>query len=375
MFPNRSAVLVVTAWKRPESTGEGHERRRQTELLGWEVEVGDTGALLDRCLQKDTDTVQRFVIFSPPGTALAPRQQRNCVALLSELVYSHYLGDQRIENAYNSVGHYLKNNLDILMRLLDDNRNIRPELKSLYQFAGMFELIGKLGREPFQSNILDRKYRDGWPEVVRTRMVLSEIAELLVRKTVHYLKREDYDHEHPLVIRRICDGEVTEVPTLCGINDVTVSIPPFSSTKECRHADLFLLAGLSEICRNAVLATSDNNRSAIEREYEGGFRHVDFEVVIDEADPSVGVTIWNPFAGMLVTRSTAVARLSRVYALLERAVELTPAAKSIHSHGCVKRGREHAALYARSQFRYYPARLPFHGSHTAQSLSKREVST
>jgi hypothetical protein len=165
------------------------------------------------------------------------------------------------------------------------------------------------------------------------------------------------------------------VPTRCGINDVTVSIPPFSSTKECRHADLFLLAGLSEICRNAVLATSDNNRSAIEREYEGGFRHVDFEVVIDEADPSVGVTIWNPFAGMLVTRSTAVARLSRVYALLERAVELTPAAKSIHSHGCVKRGREHAALYARSQFRYYPARLPFHGSHTAQSLSKREVST
>jgi hypothetical protein len=114
-----------------------------------------------------------------------------------------------------------------------------------------------------------------------------------------------------------------------------------------------------------VLATSDNNRNAIHNQYEDGFRHVDFEVSIDHSEGAVTVTIWNPFAGFNVTRSTAVERLSRVYSLLESAVELAPAARSIHLHGRVKKGPDRAALYAQSQFRFFPMRLPFQGAHLA----------
>jgi len=111
------------------------------------------------------------------------------------------------------------------MRLLDERRNIRPEIKSLYRFAGMFELIGKLGREPIPSSFLDPQYRQAWPEVAGRKEVPSDIARVLVERTIQYLRREDCELD--LVIGRICDGRISEAREPAAAQEENRHVPPF----------------------------------------------------------------------------------------------------------------------------------------------------
>ncbi len=149
----------------------------------------------------------------------------------------------------------------------------------------------------------------------------AEAAEMVIRQIVApYSKDPDDGRDNELQLRRIDGDQIIAVDPIEFVRDI--DLPPLSSAAHSAPA-FAILAGLSEIVRNAVKAVTDKSkRGDINRSY--GKLHLDYRIAVDLERSEVIVSIWNPFAGQGPQASETISRMVTMYQRLG-AVEVTPA--------------------------------------------------
>ncbi len=164
-----------------------------------------------------------------------------------------------------------------------------------------------------------------WPENFSASKHLIKAAEacdIVVRQVVSsYIDGLEFE------LRRIDGQEFMIVPPINSVNRARIDLPPLSNSPSLAPP-YAILAGLSELVRNAVRAvTSSAVRGDIKHNY--GKLHLDYTISIDKEKEEVCVSIWNPYSGQAPLVSETINYMIRMYEQIG-AVEITPVRDNPH---------------------------------------------
>jgi hypothetical protein len=276
-------------------------------------------------------------------------QLRGLKQQLKELVEQPEDSDGRQKTPPESKLNEIKRSLKALpVDVLDSADACLGKLATFSATPELFRVMGKFVSGELPYEWARKELADEWPEGFMPSEHLAKAAEAcdtVVRQVVSsYVKGLDFE------LRKIEDGKLVSVQPIDRVEQARIELPPLSHTPSIAPP-YAILAGLSELVRNAVKAVTGSARRAdILHKY--GKLHLDYSISIDEREGLVRVSIWNPYSGQAPPMSETIGYMVRMYEQLG-AVEIEP----VHT------GSPHPLIkglgYGQSDFIFRPQKIRF----------------